>query len=360
MPDPGPDLRHLPVSQSLVTTTEFCPRKALLSSGFHLRRAGRPAAADKGAYAHRVVQAAVTPASDTGGSSYKLRGRVACEALLDSVERDQANFYQEAATTTDVIPPDIREKLREGMEVGYATGVYAAEHLESVKASGLFSFSAAELPLRASLRLRLPERKAAHVVRCSGQADIIATDRKGFVWILDLKTLDAKKKASTWAATANRRVQPWLYTQMLRALHPDWNVAGMVLLLVKRPSIKRKKNQTAEDYLAEVNEWYSATGKHADKAEARKRDPAALFLPLRVPHSCTPEMAQRLYAVARQLRRPPTSANWPTRETCEAFNSMCPYAAICSGEEVPSVVVHRDYTTDVDPTRPQPEETEEE
>lgn len=51
---PHPELRRLPTSQSLVTTAEFCPRKALLSYGFGLRRVGRPAAADRAATALAV------------------------------------------------------------------------------------------------------------------------------------------------------------------------------------------------------------------------------------------------------------------------------------------------------------------
>jgi len=349
----APNMRKLPVSQSLVTTMEFCPRKALLSYGFQLRRAGRAPAADKGSYAHRVIQAAVTPESETGGSSPALRGRVACETLLSELEKDQAAFYSSAdAPSLDCIPPDKREKMREAMEIGYATGVQAAELLAQYRKSGLFSFEASELPLRANLRITLAGRRHPFIVPVSGQADITAVDRKGDVWILDLKTIDAKKAAASWAETANRRIQPWLYVNALRAMWPDRNVAGMLVLLVKRPSIKRKKNQTAADYLNEVQEWYSATGKHADKAEARNSDPAVQFLPLRVPPSCTPEMSHRLLAVRTQLRRPLTEWDWPTRETCERHNSMCSDAAICAGHEVPAVVVHRDYTTEIDPSRP--------
>lgn len=350
---PAPKLRSLKVSQSLVTTMEFCPRKALLSYGFNLRKVGRPSAADQGSYAHRVIQASVQPPSATGGSDYRLRGRISCESLLDSVERDQAEFYSAGSASLDVIPSELRARLKRDMEIGYVTGLQASALLRSYEASKLFTFEAAELPLGAVLHLQMIPGKRPVRIPCSGQADIIARDAKDGVWILDLKTLDAKKSGASWAATSSRRVQPWLYTNMLRAMHPEWNVHGFLVLLVKRPNIKLKKAQSLEDYIKEVSEWYVATGRHADKAEARKRDPAVQFLPLRVPFAAPTEIAKRLIAVIRQLRRPINTAEWPTRETCEAHYSLCPYAPICAGDEVPAVVVHRDYSTALDPTRPQ-------
>lgn len=133
---------------------------------------------------------------------------------------------------------------------------------------------AVELPVQFELHV---ENDPLLQVQPEMTVDLVLYDiLKGEVWIIDHKTIGYDPRVYQQTAPYDPQTQLYrmgvtAYIQSGQAaslpdgeviVPADTQVTGMMYVPMKRPSIKQKKNQTFEEYLQEIEEWYTGTGAH--------------------------------------------------------------------------------------------------
>jgi hypothetical protein len=193
-------------------------------------------------------------------------------------------------------------------------------------------------------------------VQVRGKVDLAFQDMRGKIWPLDFKTAGKNEDVREWGKSASRRVQGHLYTECFRQwksplLKPLWKaelaqLTGFLYLVLMKPTIIRKwkSGQSLEEYIVECHEWWSGTGKHADKKDERTTNPACIVHPIHVPNPLPSWVVQRILRTVREqehiLRRinDPESPVplWdfiPHERHCKMGNLVCAYNDLCNDEE---------------------------
>jgi hypothetical protein len=137
--------------------------------------------------------------------------------------------------------------------------------------------------------------------------------------------------------------------ELLPELPKDVVVSGILRNVVSRPSIRLKKTQEPEDYVAEVREWLLGTGRHQDKAELRKVKPAMLStLALWTGDPLDVEMRNLLWQQKKASHVMPFLEAFPrlgafTGVCKDHFGKPCVYLPLCSApvDEWPRIVKQR-------------------
>ena len=84
--------------------------------------------------------------------------------------------------------------------------------------------------------------------RMHGKIDMVATKSNGGVWIMEHKTTSERiEKGSTYWSTVKMSPQAALY--WLAAKEQGWNVEELIYNVIRTPQQRRKKNQSAEEYM---------------------------------------------------------------------------------------------------------------
>ena len=134
-------------------------------------------------------------------------------------------------------------------------------------------------------------------------------------------------------------------------------VNGIIFAVIQRPTIIRKtkrNKQTLEDYLAEIREWYTATGRHTDKAEERQKTPPVVMYPYALSSLAMPKwLTARVRAATKWLRvKEAALADVPPRElSCKFGGSVCSFSRLCNDEcggQWPQLIADH-FTTAADP-----------
>lgn len=179
--------------------------------------------------------------------------------------------------------------------------------------------------------------------------DLVLYDTvKNEVWIIDHKTVSFDPRIYQQTApydpqTRLYRLGVTTYIQSGQAasfpdgevvVAPHTPVTGMMYVPIGRPTIKQKKNQSFEEYLAEIEDWYTATGAHEFTTTGGSQ---ALVPPY--PHRfkeplVTAEFLGQLREYDKLQHMPtypelfPRSLN--NNDCTRRYNKPCPYRELCS------------------------------
>lgn len=352
---PEPRTLRLPVvRQSLVTAYEDCPVKGMFAR-MGVRGYGRSPALDTGGYAHTVIRILAT-----GGSRQDAID--ACHASHALMLEDLAR-HPASEGSVERIPPDILDDRRKDLNLGIVSGLVAWEPLQRALDAGRAEIIASELsriaviPLPAISKGRTPRK-----IRFKVNADLVLRTQDGTHWLWDLKTADRGSRLSDVFANAFRRVQVWGYWRGYRALYPDVPVGGFYYQGILKPTIVQKRNQSLDDYIAEIFDWHKGTGRHADKADDRAANPttAVQQLPMHGMTEIPRRIAARMWRTHKQLQlATDLELHEPHERSCYSMGKLCTFAAFCDdtiGNTWRSTFA-RSFTTDPDPLDSDPTRT---
>ncbi len=133
---------------------------------------------------------------------------------------------------------------------------------------------------------------------------------------------------------------------------PELPVRGMIHNVVQKATIKLKQRQEIDDYLQEVREWYSATGRHEKRQDTIADSPPIVSV---LTAFGGPPLDNELRTVLERsswsASCAPTLCNFPrdgaVRGVCRnLYNRLCPYLTLCEAEprEYERIVASGHYT----------------
>ena len=170
--------------------------------------------------------------------------------------------------------------------------------------------------------------RAALTAELAGKIDGIFTDADGKHWIVEHKTASTICPAHL-QLDMNHQIAMY-------ALCADVEIAGIIYDVIRKPAIiqklKRKVPQTADEYAAEVEEWYD-------------KDTESKFYRDKIRIGDTIDIRQELWNEHNLIRYRVVNNFWP-RNTDSCFgsfgNSACSYYNYCVSQESP-FVLQSDY-----------------
>ncbi len=178
--------------------------------------------------------------------------------------------------------------------------------------------------------------------RIAGTVDLLLRDkRRPLYYMVDHKT--TSKSPSQYARGLGFDLQSRVYRYLLELAFdqnllptlPKLPVVGMIHNVVQKATIRLKQNQPIEDYLAEIVEWYTATGRHEKRADQIAADPPiqSLLTAFSGP-AVDSELQSVLERAAWAHKASPTLSNFPrdgaVRGVCRNFfNRICPHCTLC-------------------------------
>jgi hypothetical protein len=351
------------VRQSLITACEDCPRKMMWQYTFGLRPTSRSQAMDTGSYAHAVLEV-LANGGKVGDASDECAGMF--KKVMDDVSCQYGN-------DVNSIPPSTKDQRTEDLNMGIAMGIEGWGVLRPRIESGQLKLIGSEIPI--DLKLRLNDgTKTGTEVQVRGKVDLAFQDLKGKIWPLDFKTAGKNEDLREWGTSANRRIQALLYTECFRQWASPtpkaiWDaelsqLTGFLYLVLMKPTIIRKwkSGQSLEEYVVEAHEWWSGTGKHSDKHDDRKSNPACMVHPVHVPNPLPTWAVRRILAlrdeqvrVLERINNPESPIPlWdftPHERHCKMGNMVCAYNDLCNDEQGKNwkELVGKRYTERPDP-----------
>lgn len=163
---------------------------------------------------------------------------------------------------------------------------------------------------------------------------VVRQKSTGHVWIVDYKTIGDPPAEAVKQYMFDE--QPRLYTAVAHKAYEQYGgVQGFIYSVISRPTIRLKKNQSFEDYLLEIEEWYEGKGRHDDKLAARIKEPLYLLQPLHYASHLDDEMLFTLKEYKMALKaRPDLPRFGRNKDACFDYNSRCPYWDLCTDDEL--------------------------
>lgn len=164
--------------------------------------------------------------------------------------------------------------------------------------------------------------------------DLVMRNRRtGELWVVDYKTTsrDPSKEVHKYRFA----IQPKLYQLVGDHAYKDQGgITGVCYAVQKKPTIRLKKNQTWDDYLQEVTEWYNGTGRHEENKFKWRVDPPFLREWPRFRKGMDDELKGIMKSGVRACRCRPVLARFPRNEdACFAYNRECPFTPLCYADE---------------------------
>lgn len=176
------------------------------------------------------------------------------------------------------------------------------------------------LAIEQTIQKWLPEPKVTLV----GTLDL-AVDTPDGVFLVDHKT--TSMLPDVFAAGLTFDVQSRLYRELWDSAHPDKRAVGMIHNILMRPGIIQKKNQTFEDYIAEVDNWYAVKMAEAPGSAPLMRSVVRFNEPSLDDNA---ELSALMADAAKWCNREPSlDTFYRNRKACVTFRSVCPYLDLC-------------------------------
>lgn len=225
-------------------------------------------------------------------------------------------------------------------DYAYATGNGLADwEVIGVEKTVRVKYAGRKTPIRGTLDLAVRRRSTREI------------------YIVDHKTTSFDPALMMKSYTFS--IQPRTYKLLAEAVYKDeGTVVGAVHNVIKKPTIRWKKNQEWEDYLEEITEWYNGTGRHEKNRALWEKSPPFVRSFIKFPRvsSDDEEYQLRLDEGDKASQAYPHLAIFPRLDTaCFAFNKACPYIELCASDpqmwgsklERGFTVGHRDDNTEV-------------
>lgn len=360
-----PEVKHAEFvgRQSIIKAAEFCHRLAAFRHWFGLRKLEVKSARDSGSYGHLVMNLLLSAAQKQPKKAVPVKTVMAAvETTLAAVLIGLKQEYG------DPLPMEIVADATQAANVGLAMGLRGFAVIRPHLQSGRLRIVASELPFESEVELPIIRARIGGDfilqqvrMKIAGTIDFLVQNSEGELWIFDFKT--TSKALKKWLTTADRRLQPIMYTHGLRA---DWavdnlpasaTIKGFIYLLLQAPTIKRKGQRTRgtpqslEDYLLECNEWWDGTGRWAKLASDRRANPPVLLHDLPIADRWDPAQALRLVQAREILSTPRYLFLLPPREnSCAMGNMECDMNRMCCRPTHEwAEIGRRHFTTTVDP-----------
>lgn len=249
---------HVPIRQSSFADLQTCKRMFLLRHRCGIHMKGYSAARERGTLAHRIMQRL--------NQGWTMANAVNdCRNLANSYVTEELERLDESgllAQKADAIRTQIMQDF--SLAVVMATVAQARMSLDPAR----YKCIAAELAL--SVRVGGLNHPLEMTID-----NLLYDAEKHEVVIDDYKT--TSKDPALYQATAAYSPQSRIYrvgatayiqSGEARLQNTDWQIPAdtpvttMRYVAIKTPTIKQKKNQPWDDYIAEVQEWYTGTGRH--------------------------------------------------------------------------------------------------
>jgi len=319
----GVPSRVPPIRQSTIKDT-FCLRYYALRHRFGLVRPGYRPARENGSLFHAIV------APLYAGKSFEEaieEGRKLKDKLLkELLSLDENLLEQTAASVTKGLEQDL---AKAAAMVRCYWQRYGIE-------PGRFQVIAVELPLRlglTSIGITTPAEMTVDLV--------IYDTVKHEVWIIDHKTVGGDPRHYQQTATYDPQTRMYRLgvTAWIRGGHSPIpletnDVTGIMFNAIRRPTIVQKKKQTFEEYVSEIEDWYTATGIHEETTTG-----GANAMPEPYPHRFSePLLPMEFHRLLQQMtlmsEADPMLGSFP-RTPCignctNRYGSPCTYREICA------------------------------
>lgn len=333
----NPDLHS-----SSVALLQTCPRKYMYVERFHLQPKGHYSPAlGVGTFYHAAME-------------NLLRGNTWSTTEVDLERRfqEQAEEINGSGDELGLLPNGkATDSLIYGMETDLALAKVMAH----------WSWQFAPLPgvwkvLSVEETIRLQQVAPHPALR--GTLDLVVeNETTGEIWIVDHKTTSWDPQTVT--SSYSFALQPRVYKLLGSAVYPK--IMGVIHNVIKKPTIRQKKSQTWDEYLDEVREWYSGTGKWSKYAEDRHSKPMFVRSYVRFDETADEETRLQLDEASTAARAfPNLDRFYRNSNACMNYNSLCPYHDLCSQNpdnwedtlKLRYEVSHRDDNTVVDLLKP--------
>ncbi len=327
-----------PLSQSLVSACQSCPRKFMFTHRYRLRRKGRPR----------------SRALDIGTFFHKLMGYVFAGRSQDFASREVGKDIEKIIRVAE------EQEGPDGLLPGGGTVGDMSSAMERNLAMALVMCTEFfnHYPLHNKWKVVGAERTVqanldgiASDIR--GTIDLELEDAEtGEIWIVDHKTVGGD--AMTRVAYTGFDLQSLLYRVLAKGLHPDRKIAGVVHNIVAKPTIDfcnkdrdsvwvdktfksgPRKGQTVqekkfegvpkfENYLERCREWYDL---HNDEGSPHIIQSWWRFTGPTVPEELYYQLMQ---ADLRCTREPKLHQFYRRTASCQAYNRLCEFLPLCEG-----------------------------
>lgn len=301
-----------------------CRRKWLLSEVFGLNRRGfkTQAALNKGTFYHAAMYELTATNGDFNRAARLLDELLAKQVSDLTPEANDLGIMPSGRSLTSVLAEITDEKNK-----ALASASFAWSNKPWPDPPGLLS-DWNIIGLEQTIRLYVPPLRR----HMRATIDMLVQHRQtNEIWIVDHKT--TSKDASEAITLYELDLQPYLYTVLVAAIYgPD--VKGFCHNLIQLPTIRLKRNQTIEDYEAEVAEWHMGVGRHADKNSERILRSTYQRRWSVYPHRFTREHWATLVEYRRALASCPDLWRFNRNKTyCYSYNSPCRFMPLCTVPE---------------------------
>lgn len=338
-----PDIRH-----TFMADLQSCDMYFFLAHRMGLRRRGVSTASwFSGQILHAMME-------DYARSHDEVKAMAAASHLI---EEERAKLHDHAVKIEMVERlTAATDKLEETGDIGIAMGLFCIE---------MFPPNPDHLSVHVGEEIELHQIKLPGLKHTAGgRIDKLLWDREEQgLYVCDYKTLDAKLDLSldgtyaqaltldhqsrfyaTLAINGLRKLPPIAMPESSITTHSDnLKILGHICYAIHRPSIKRKKNQTRDNYIAEVAAWYrgipfaGARWDAEERAAKIKQFPPIQRFMVRFPwnsrqlHPQTMTLAERTGKACTAL---PLITNYPQAgrlngKCDDRYGKPCPYLDIC-------------------------------
>lgn len=307
-----PVQRTVPVRSTLMTDYERCPRLALYRHRAQLSTRGYRTPLEVGDITHRVLAAL-----GCGYDPDEVKTR-AVNILLDEEARlhrmaDRHGMYPDGKSFND-----IADELQKDFAMGLTMALWAWKHdpIDTRR----FKPSRIETELTGSI---VVGRRTMTVIV---QPDVLYEDSAGKIWWPDYKTTG--RNIQNLVATMAWDPQKLLYASVIAKVYGPDRLGGSMHVFIQRPTIRLKRDESRDEYMARVNKWYEEPMPDEFKRCLRLREPvdASLFE--------SKEFQAKLREAAVISRAVPHLHKWPRRRAAcfGMFESLCEFHRLCNSD----------------------------
>lgn len=311
----GLELFDADIHQSSINLSKLCPRKFLFSERFHLVPRGRyTSGTNRGSWFHYAISLMW---SGVPQQEALARTRQTAGGVVDTLMEDADNLGM----------------LPGGKSVDQMVSKVLAD-VDTALAMASFVYQEHPLPpnfkyelLGNELTLRVKYFGLTCPVRGTLDA-LVRNTETGEVWIVDHKT--TSDSCDVAAAIYPLAIQPRLYRRLAHAYLGETPV-GVIHNVIQTPTIRLKKNQTWDEYLVEIGEYYRGEGSHSSRADGWSKTPPFLRSWLRFTGNPEDlELDDALEDTDFLSHGPVPLRRFPTCENgCKQYNSLCEYIHLC-------------------------------
>lgn len=302
-----PVLKSIPVRSTFMNDLDSCPRKALLRHRAELGPKGYRTPLEVGSLYHSIMAALACgyPVEEVRRRSVNL--------LLD----EEARLY--AMTTNSTFADgkaydDVADELQKDYAMALVMALWSWKHdpIDFTK------YKPKRVEETLSATVQVDGREMDVIV----QPDVLYEDSRGRIRWPDHKTTG--RKLQNLVATMEWDAQRLLTAHVIAKVYGPDRVGGSIHFFIQRPTIRLKKDESHDEYMARVDKWYAEPMPDEHRRCLRLIDKECVYE--------GKEFTAKLKEAAIRSRTLPLLHKWPRRRSAcfGMFESLCEYHRLCS------------------------------